>query len=110
MWEEVARGAADDSTAGSRAIEALDTIEVVYNQTWQYDHPVARLADQLGCAPARSHYSGIGGTTPQQLVQDVADRMFTGETDLALIVGAEALAASRSPAASRTTAGPPATP
>lgn len=92
MWEEVARAAADDSAAGPRLLEALDDVEVVYCQTWQYDDPVGRLADRLRAHPARRHYSGIGGTTPQILVQDAAARILAGEVGSVLVVGAEALA------------------
>ena len=95
MWEDVARRAADDSGAGASALEALDAIDLVYCQTWQYDDPPARLAARLGAEPRRRNYSGIGGTTPQVLVQDTAARIQAGETDLALVAGAEALATQR---------------
>ena len=72
MWEDVARRAADDTGAGSAVLEQLDAIDLVYCQTWQYDDPPARLATRLGASPRRRHYSGIGGTTPQVLVQDTA--------------------------------------
>jgi len=53
MWEHVARAAADDSGVGARALEELDSLDIVYCQTWQYDDPPRRLADQdgpgLGC-------------------------------------------------------------
>jgi acetyl-CoA C-acetyltransferase len=97
MWEIVARAAADDACtrSGSRVLGALDGIEIVYTQTCQYDDPVGRLADRLGVAPRHRHYSGIGGTTPQVLVQGVADRILRGELDVALVCGAEALATQR---------------
>jgi acetyl-CoA C-acetyltransferase len=95
MWERVARTAADDSGIGARALEALDSLDIVFCQTWQYDDPPARLAERIGASPTRARYSGIGGTTPQVLVQDAAARILTGETDLALVVGAEALATQR---------------
>ena len=95
MWEQVARSAALDSGAGAAALEALDAIDIVYCQTWQYDDPPARLAERLGAAPKRQHYSGIGGTTPQVLVQEAATRILDGDGDLGMIVGAEALATQR---------------
>jgi len=95
MWEDVARLAADDSGAGSSAVEALDAIDIVYCQTWQYDDAAGRLAERLGPKPKRAYYSGIGGTTPQVLVQDMAARIGAGEHDLALMLGAEALATQR---------------
>jgi acetyl-CoA C-acetyltransferase len=94
MWEHVARAAAAD--AGAPALcTALDSLQVVYCQTWQYDDPVARLAAALGAAPKHRHYSGIGGTTTQALVDSTARRMLAGELDLALITSAEALATRR---------------
>ncbi|HEY6318367.1 MAG TPA: acetyl-CoA acetyltransferase [Acidimicrobiia bacterium] len=95
MWEDVARRAADDSGVGAAALEGLDAIDLVYCQTWQYDDPPGRLADRLGSDPTRRFYSGIGGTTPQVLVQETAARIQRGECDLALVGGAEALATQR---------------
>ena len=95
MWEDVARRAADDSGVGAGALEQLDTLDIVYCQTWQYDDPPGRLAARLGADPTRRYYSGIGGTTPQVLVQDTAARIQRGECDLALVGGAEALATQR---------------
>jgi acetyl-CoA C-acetyltransferase len=94
MWEHVARAAASDSTAGG-ALEALDSLDIVFCQTWQYDDPPSRLCERIGATPARAEYSGIGGTTPQVLVQDAGARILRGESDLALVVGAEALATQR---------------
>lgn len=95
MWEQVARSAADDAGIGAAGLARLDAIETVYCQTCQYDDPVGRLADRLRASPRRCHYSGIGGTTPQVLVSETVERIRTGELDLALVVGAEALATKR---------------
>jgi acetyl-CoA C-acetyltransferase len=92
MWEEVARAAAEDSGAGSAVLDRLDAIDVVYTQTWQYDDTAQRLADRLGADPKRKYYSGIGGTTPQLLVQNLAAQIVRSDLDVALVVGAEALA------------------
>jgi acetyl-CoA C-acetyltransferase len=95
MWEDVARAAADDSGLGSSVLERLDSLQVVYCQTWQYDDPAARLSSRIGASPGHSYYSGIGGTTPQVLVDDVSERILAGELDVALVCGAEALATQR---------------
>lgn len=95
MWETVARAAAEDSGAGAAALERLDALDIVYCQTWQYDDPPGRLAGRLHAEPRRRYYSGIGGTTPQVLVQDTAARILAGESDVALVLGAEALATQR---------------
>ena len=94
MWEEIARGAAADAGAPA-ALGALDSIDVVYCQAWQYDDPAGRLAERLGASPKRARYSGIGGTVPELLAAETADAIARGELDLALLVGAEALATVR---------------
>lgn len=93
-WQHVAREAAADAGVPD-ALRELDSVQVVYCQSWPYDDPVGRLCDALGAAPRHRHYSGIGGTTPQVLVNETARAMRRGELDLALIVGAEALATVR---------------
>jgi acetyl-CoA C-acetyltransferase len=76
-------------------LRQLDSVQIVYCQSWQYDEPVTRLCERIGASPRHSLYSGIGGTTPQVLVNDVAEAMLRGELDTALVVGAEALATKR---------------
>jgi acetyl-CoA C-acetyltransferase len=94
MWENVAREAATDAGAPN-LLAALDSIQIVYCQTWQYDDAVARLAARIGADPKHRYYSGIGGTTTQQLVNGISEAMLRGEMDLALITSAEALATKR---------------
>jgi len=96
MWEEVARAAARDTktaiAGGADALLAtLESIQVVYCQSWQYDDPAGRLATAVAADPAHRVYSGIGGTTPQQLVNAASERILAGDLDLALVVGGEAL-------------------
>ncbi len=93
-WAQRAREAT--AVAGSESILAqIDSLQVVYCQSWPYDDPVGRLAAALGADPRHRLYSGIGGTTPQVLVNDTAAAMRRGELDLALICSAEALATVR---------------
>jgi acetyl-CoA C-acetyltransferase len=94
MWEHVSRLAERD--AGKPGLlAALDSVQIVYCQTWEYDDAVTRLAARLGADPRHRHYSGIGGTTTQQLVNSTGEAMLRGEMDLALITSAEALATKR---------------
>jgi acetyl-CoA C-acetyltransferase len=90
-WEQVARAAADDAGVPD-LLAAVDSIQVVYCQSWPYDDPAGRLADRLDASPKHKLYSGIGGTVPQVLVSETASAMRRGELDSALIVGGEALA------------------
>src|SRR3984885_15334746 len=78
MWETMARAAAADAGVPG-ALAALESIDVVFTQSWQYDDPVARLAERLGVAPARQNYSGIGGSVPQVLAAGVAVAIGAGD-------------------------------
>ena len=93
-WVQVAKAAAADAGVLD-ALTQLDSIQVVYCQSWQYDDAVARLSHRLGADPGHRVYSGVGGTTPQVLISRTAEAMQRGELDLALVVGAEALATKR---------------
>jgi acetyl-CoA C-acetyltransferase len=93
-WVERAREAA--ASAGvNRVLPQLESLQVVYCQSWPYDDPVGRLATELGASPRHRLYSGIGGTTPQDLVNHTSAAMQRGELDLALVCSAEALATVR---------------
>ncbi len=97
MWEHVARTAAEDAGTQDAAaiLRGLESVDVVYSQSWQYDDAVARLADRLGASPTRRRYSGIGGSVPHVLATEAAREIRGGGLDLALITGAEALATVR---------------
>jgi acetyl-CoA C-acetyltransferase len=93
-WTQRAHEAA--AAAGlESAIPQIASLQVVYCQSWPYDEPVDRLAAALGATPRHRVYSGIGGTTPQELLNQTAQAMQRGEADLALICSAEALATVR---------------
>lgn len=96
MWEEVAGAAAvDTGTDAARVLGAVGRLRVLYCQSWPYDDPPGRLAERLGVTPADQGYSGIGGTTPQQLLNEAARDMLAGGLDVALVAGGEALATVR---------------
>ncbi len=51
------------------------------------------LAHQLNIQPNKLIYAQVGGDTPQALVSEMAERIYNGETKLALIAGGEATGA-----------------
>lgn len=96
MWEHVSRAAAADTHAtNGDVLSRVDSLQVVFTQTWQYDDPALRLSERLGIGPRHRYYSGIGGTTPQVLVADAARKILAGDIDVALVTDAEALATQR---------------
>ncbi|MEZ5259066.1 MAG: hypothetical protein R2705_19955 [Ilumatobacteraceae bacterium] len=48
------------------------------------------MAEQLGIPDANTMFSGISGTTPQDMVGIAAQRVAAGEIDVALVIGGEA--------------------
>jgi acetyl-CoA C-acetyltransferase len=94
MWEVAARAAAADAGIPD-TLRSIQSLQIVYCQSWQYDDPCARLAQRLGADPGQRAYSGLGGSVPLRLLGDVAAAMGRGELELGLIVGAEALATRR---------------
>jgi acetyl-CoA C-acetyltransferase len=91
MWADVVAAAAIDA-GGRRLLGNVDSLTTTYCQTWQYDDPVGRLADELRITPTHRHYQPIGGTSGQQLVDLAARRIRDGESDVVAIASAESLA------------------
>jgi acetyl-CoA C-acetyltransferase len=101
-WSQVTRFEGEPLDAWAEALRAtkvdpatIESLDVVYCQSWPYDDPPGRLAEAVGASPRRQHYSGIGGTTPLVLLGDAAERIMSGEVDVCAIVGGEALATVR---------------
>lgn len=86
---QAARAAALDSGIPD-LLKRVDTIAVVNIVSWKYADPAGRVAECIGASPERKWYTGIGGSTPQWLVTDLAGRITHGEVAVALIGGAEA--------------------
>ncbi|MEO2166787.1 MAG: acetyl-CoA synthetase [bacterium] len=91
LWEEMCRAAADDS-GGGEVLASVDSLQVIYSLSWQYDDPPARLAERLGLRAGARHYTGLSGTSPQKRIQAAAAEILAGRSDLAVTVGAESLA------------------
>src|SRR5438445_12928995 len=90
LMEEAAGRAAEDAGGGERLLAALDTVAVVNVISHDYGDAPGLLAERLGCRPARTIYTTLGGNTPQSLVNHLCDEIAAGRAELALIAGAEA--------------------
>jgi acetyl-CoA C-acetyltransferase len=88
MMEEVARAAMLDAGAELR----VDSVAVVDSVSWLVGDPGALLAKRLKLEPRETVRTGLGGSAPQALVNDLAGRIADGSLDCAVIAGAEALA------------------
>src|SRR4051812_50016429 len=93
-WVDMASAAAADAGVPD-VLGQLDSVQVVYCQSWQYDEPVARLCERIGANPRHSLYSGIGGTKPPPLGNDVPGGRRRGELETPPLFGSEPLSTKR---------------
>jgi len=90
---EDASGAAPGAPAGpGRALlERARSLRVVAMLGSRLPNPGLAVAGRLGIAPAEIGLSGIGGNTPQTLLNQSAAAIARGEIDTVLVCGAEAV-------------------
>lgn len=87
---EALRRAADDTGVGEAALRGADTVHIVGLLSWRYRDPGRLVARRVGADPRHSTVSGMGGNSPQTLVNISARAIQAGEADLVLLGGAEA--------------------
>ena len=90
MWAEVAARAATDAGLPS-ILSSIDSLHLVHCMSWTYDDAAQRLGELVGAAPGFAETSVLAGTAGQRLVNSAAERMLAGSSELALVVGGEAL-------------------
>lgn len=88
LMQEASRQAS--RTAGSETLlSRLDGVMVVRTLSRHYPDPAKQLAQALGAAPRFTQVSGIGGNSPQTLINLAAGMIARNELDSILIAGAE---------------------
>jgi acetyl-CoA C-acetyltransferase len=65
-------------------------VGVVGILSWRYRDPGALVAERVGASPSRTVYTGMGGNSPQMLLNRLCVSVQAGELDVALVGGAEA--------------------
>ena len=81
--------AAAAEAADPRVLRALDSIRVVNLLSWRYRDPGLLLQQRIGAHDATTRYTGIGGNTPQSLVNQACLDIQVGRADAILLAGAE---------------------
>ena len=81
--------AASREAADPRVLAALDSIRVVNLLSWRYRDPGLLLAERIGAPGAATQYTGIGGNTPQSLVNQTCLDIRQGRADAVLLAGGE---------------------
>ena len=88
LMATVARKAAD-TLKDPDFLAQLDGIFVVRSLSTFYADPAKELARKLGASQALTVSSGVGGNSPQPLINQAAARIARGELKRVLVVGAE---------------------
>src|SRR3546814_19155767 len=65
---EALRRAAEDTGVGAAAVSGADAVHVVGLLSWRYRDPGALVAQRLGASPRPPSLGGMGGNSPQTLV------------------------------------------
>lgn len=81
--------AAARAGADPRVLQTVDSVRVVNLLSWRYRDPGLLLAQRIRASDARTRYTGIGGNTPQSLVNEACRDIQAGRADVVLIAGAE---------------------
>jgi acetyl-CoA C-acetyltransferase len=91
MMAEVASLAADDSGAGRKLLERVDSVRVPSVLSWRYTDPGRLVADRLGISPRNTVVTTAGGNSPQMLLNDTALAIQRGDIDITVMTGAETM-------------------
>jgi acetyl-CoA C-acetyltransferase len=87
---EALRAAATSAGVDGAALRGADAVHVVALLSWRYRDPGLLVAQRLGATPRDTGLSGMGGNSPQSLVNQACLSIQAGEADLVLLGGAEA--------------------
>jgi acetyl-CoA C-acetyltransferase len=98
MMAAVATQALADAGVTASAVDALVAIRLFADSGGAFPSPFGKyrnlpwsIARRIGAAPRELIYGPVGGNTPQMFVNVLAERIAAGESEVALIVGGEAL-------------------
>ncbi|MGV0991888.1 MAG: acetyl-CoA acetyltransferase [Mycobacterium sp.] len=81
--------AAAREAADPRVLQSVDSVWVVNLLSWRYRDPGLLLAGLIGAANTTTRYSGIGGNTPQSLLNQACVDIQAGRAEVVLLAGAE---------------------
>jgi acetyl-CoA C-acetyltransferase len=73
-------------------LRSADAVYAVHITSWAYDDLAAQVAHAVGAAPKVLVDTGLGGHLPVRLLDQAAARIWAGDSEVALLVGAEAQA------------------
>ena len=80
------------STGSPALLRKADAVFAVHVASWAYDNLAARVGSALGATPATLVNTGLGGHLPVRLLDQAAALIWSGDSEIALVVGGEAQA------------------
>lgn len=92
MLIRIARESAEDSGIGDELIKNLDTVGVVNVAGWTPDNAPQLVAEALGVKAKTELTTEVGGELALTLVNNVAERIKVGSSEVAFIAGSNNLA------------------
>ncbi len=93
IMTDACRSAATDAGQVG-AVTEVDVVAVV-GGLWSYPDPGRQVATAIGAGRATTLLTGLSGTSPQRLLDHLADRISDGDLEAALMVGGEAFRSRR---------------
>ncbi|MEZ0359540.1 acetyl-CoA acetyltransferase [Mycobacterium sp. ENV421] len=81
--------AAAREAADSTVLQAVDAIRVVNLLSWRYRDPGLLLGQRIGGRNPSTYYTGVGGNTPQSLVNQACLDIQQGRAEVVLLAGGE---------------------
>lgn len=87
-----ALAAAEHDAGVPGLLRRADAVHAVHIASWAYDGLAARVGSAVGAEPRACVDTGIGGHHPVRQLDAAAARIAAGDSDVVLIVGAEAQA------------------
>jgi len=104
LMKESSLQAFNDSTVDNleSKIDTVTTVRFIFDSAGGkrppfsiYSNPPQSLANSLGIADAKTYCGPTGGNTPQYLINILAEKITNGETEVALLSGAECFSSMR---------------
>lgn len=102
---EAARIALDDSSQAEQLLANLDTLialRTFEHTATQYDPPFGKsnnfphsIARKLNIEPKHAIWAQAGGDTPQVFVAELCEKIHSGDAEIGMVVGAEAISTTR---------------
>lgn len=93
MLKAIRKAACDASSSRTaELIACIDSVSVVACSTWSYKDLPGLVSEGLGVKASHTAYSALAGSSSVQLIDNTARVVASGQADVGIVVGGEAMA------------------